>query len=173
MYFQVKSTRRYGNQAFRKSELKSFVKWLCSNFSDVSVIFLTSLDFWDLVGKTLSSKVKSGDSISLCYLCFFLMICDVLEKQGAKRSSVKKSRGTPVLPSPSVPPCPPYSPSPAPESRGACDLAQKASEGASAPPNAPSTPQSPFPHRLDHPTSELRSPSTPTPNSPVAPVVRP
>lgn len=167
---QVKTTLVSGKGEFSKPKLKSFVKWLCLAFPNLTILSLVSLDFWDEVGKTLSSRVKSGDGISSEYLHLFLLISGILESQGAKRLR-KLGGGTPILPSPSSLPCPSYSPSPT-ESLGACAPAPDASVAARRPQNPPVAPRSPL-RGPDQPPGELRSPPTPTPRSPVAPVAPP
>lgn len=54
VYFQVKITLRSGEKDFSKRDLKLFIKWLFVHFPNISVDSVSSLDFWDSVGRELS-----------------------------------------------------------------------------------------------------------------------
>lgn len=111
VYCQVKHTLRSGEKSFSKRDLRAFIRWIFLNFLHVSVLLVGTVDFWDRVERVLHRKVKDGEINLLSFMGFCCSIVDSLEKRGVKCTR-KKSVGTPVSPSHSNPPCPPYTPSP-------------------------------------------------------------
>lgn len=81
---------------FNKKELKTLVRWVFSNFSQVSLENIKSLKFWQEVQKKLGEKLKAGDTSCSKLLYWVSQICLVLEKHKDK----EKKKNPPAKPLP-------------------------------------------------------------------------